>query len=189
MARQTWLEVQQLSIVYKAFALFTRCCGAKCSQSNQEHRGEPPSSALGSLTCVTQHTGATALRPIQRTNQRKSVLLKDTSVRLGLEPTLCSTETPKSVLLTARHTFEMKFSHCFNCISIWGYHKKGPNTPFKKRIASSRTNNIPKTKCTIWVRPCIIKDIYYKTKINLLSWQILTTGTVWLQALINFCGF
>ena len=42
-----------------------------CSQSNQEHRGEPlffSTSALGS-TCVTQHTGPTALRPVHWTNK------------------------------------------------------------------------------------------------------------------------
>ena len=41
------------------------------SQSNQVHRGEPllfSISALGSFTCVTQHTGPTALGPTQRTS-------------------------------------------------------------------------------------------------------------------------
>ncbi len=43
-------------------------------------------SALGSFTCVTQHTGPTALRPIQRTKQSwLSVLLKDTSVATGTQ--------------------------------------------------------------------------------------------------------
>ena len=37
-------------------------------------------SVLGSFTCITQHTGLTALRPIRRTKQLwLSVLLKDTS--------------------------------------------------------------------------------------------------------------
>ena len=41
-------------------------------------------SVLGSFTCITQHTGPAALRPIQRTKQlRLSVLLKDTSAATG----------------------------------------------------------------------------------------------------------
>ena len=42
-------------------------------------------SALGSFTCITQHMGPTTLRPIQRTKQWLSVLLKDTSVTAGDE--------------------------------------------------------------------------------------------------------
>ena len=39
---------------------------------------------LGSFTCITQHTGPTALRPIRRTKQLwLSVLLKDTSAATG----------------------------------------------------------------------------------------------------------
>ena len=42
-------------------------------------------SVLGSFTCITQHTGPTALRPIRRTKQLwLSVLLKDTSVTTGI---------------------------------------------------------------------------------------------------------
>ena len=41
-------------------------------------------SVLGSFTCITQHTGPTALRPIQSTQQLwLSVLLKDTSAATG----------------------------------------------------------------------------------------------------------
>ena len=42
-------------------------------------------SVLGSFTCITQHTGPTALRPIRRTKQlwQLSVLLKDTSAATG----------------------------------------------------------------------------------------------------------
>ena len=41
-------------------------------------------SVLGSFTCIAQHTGPTALRPIQRTKQLwLSVLLKDTSAATG----------------------------------------------------------------------------------------------------------
>ena len=58
-------------------------------QSNQEHRGEPPSllSALGSFTCVTQHTEPTALRPIRRTKHHGEVsfLLKDTGVTTRIQ--------------------------------------------------------------------------------------------------------
>ena len=53
----------------------------------QKHRASPYSftiSVLGSFTCITQHTGPTALRPIQRTKQLwLSVLLKDTSAATG----------------------------------------------------------------------------------------------------------
>ena len=51
-----------------------------------ETPGQTPSlnegkSVLGSFTCITQHTGPTALRPIRRTKQLwLSVLLEDTSV-------------------------------------------------------------------------------------------------------------
>ena len=54
----------------------------------QKHRGKPrfsfTISVLGSFTCITQHTGPTALRPIQRAKQLwLSVLLKDTSAATG----------------------------------------------------------------------------------------------------------
>ena len=60
-------------------------CEVLWRQSNQEHRGKPFSflmhvSALGVFTSVTQHTGPMALRPIRRTKQWLSVLLKGTSV-------------------------------------------------------------------------------------------------------------
>ena len=48
------------------------CCDTICCQSNQEHWGKPllfSIRALVSFTRVTQHTGPTALRPIQRTKQ------------------------------------------------------------------------------------------------------------------------
>ena len=52
-----------------------------------KHRASPFSftiSVLGSFTCITQHTGPTALRPIRRTKQLwLSVLLKDTSAVTG----------------------------------------------------------------------------------------------------------
>ena len=53
----------------------------------QKHRGKPlllTISVLGYFTCITQHTGPTALRPIRRTKQLwLSVLLKDTSAATG----------------------------------------------------------------------------------------------------------
>ena len=55
--------------------------------TSQKHRGKPlllTISVLGSFTCITQHTGPTALRPIRRTKQLwLSVLLKDTSAATG----------------------------------------------------------------------------------------------------------
>ena len=55
--------------------------------ANQKHRGKPlllTISVLGSFTCIKQHTGPTALRPIRRTKQLwLSVLLKDTSAATG----------------------------------------------------------------------------------------------------------
>ena len=42
----------------------------------------------GTQTCVAQHMGRMALRPILRTKQWLNVLLKDTVSRLGFEPTL-----------------------------------------------------------------------------------------------------
>ena len=55
--------------------------------ASQKHRGKPlllTISELGSFTCITQHTGPTALRPIRRTKQLwLSVLLKDTSAATG----------------------------------------------------------------------------------------------------------
>ena len=55
--------------------------------ASQKHRGKPlllTISALGSFTCITQHTGPTALRPIRRTKQLwLSVLLKDTIAATG----------------------------------------------------------------------------------------------------------
>ena len=55
--------------------------------ASQKHRGKPlllTISVLGSFTCITQHMGPTALRPIRRTKQLwLSVLLKDTSAATG----------------------------------------------------------------------------------------------------------
>ena len=55
--------------------------------ASQKHRGKPlllTISVLGSFTCITQHTGPTALRPIRRTKQLwLSVLVKDTSAATG----------------------------------------------------------------------------------------------------------
>ena len=56
--------------------------------ANPETPGQAPFSftisVLGSFTCITQHTGPTALRPIRRTKQLwLSVLLKDTSAVTG----------------------------------------------------------------------------------------------------------
>ena len=68
--------------------------------------GEPllfSKSALGSFTCVTQHMGPTALRPIRRMKQWLSVLLKDTSVMAGnLNQHSADQKHQNSVLLTAR---------------------------------------------------------------------------------------
>ena len=47
-------------------------------------QGPNPEPVLGSFTCITQHTGPTALRPIRKTMQLwLSVLLKDTSTATG----------------------------------------------------------------------------------------------------------
>ena len=46
--------------------------GAICSQPSQKHRGKPlllTILVLGSFTCITQHTGPTALRPIRRMDE------------------------------------------------------------------------------------------------------------------------
>ena len=54
--------------------------------ANPETPGQAPSlsSVLGSFTCITQHTGPTALCAIRRTNQLWfSVLLKDTNAATG----------------------------------------------------------------------------------------------------------
>ena len=56
--------------------------------ANPETPGQHPFSftisVLGSFTCITQHTGPTALRPIRRAKQLWSdVLLKDTMMRVG----------------------------------------------------------------------------------------------------------
>ena len=58
-------------------------CHCTFSSHNQGHRGELLlflKIALGSCTCIIQHMGSAALRPIQRTKQFLSVVLKDTSV-------------------------------------------------------------------------------------------------------------
>ena len=56
--------------------------------ANPETQGQAPFSftisVLGSFTCITQHTGPTALRPIRRTKQLwLTVLLKDISTATG----------------------------------------------------------------------------------------------------------
>ena len=56
--------------------------------ANPETPGQAPFSftisVLGSFTCITKHTGPTALCPIRRTKQLwLSVLLKDTSATTG----------------------------------------------------------------------------------------------------------
>ena len=61
---------------------------AGCSRRESRNTGTSPfsftRSVLGSFTCITQHTGPTALRPIRRTKQLwLSVLLKDTSSATG----------------------------------------------------------------------------------------------------------
>ena len=61
---------------------------AGCSRHESRNTGASPFaftiSVLGSFTCITQHTGPTALRPIRRTKQLwLSVLLKDTSAATG----------------------------------------------------------------------------------------------------------
>ena len=62
---------------------------AGCSRRESRNTGASPFSftisVLGSFTCITQHTGPTALRPIRRAKQLwLSVLLKDTSAATGL---------------------------------------------------------------------------------------------------------
>ena len=61
---------------------------AGCSRREFRNRGKPQFSftvsVLGTLTCITQHTVAAALRPIRKTKQLcLSVLLKDTSSVTG----------------------------------------------------------------------------------------------------------
>ncbi len=77
---------------------FTRCCGEICSQSNQEHWGEPllfPVSALFFLTCIKQHTGTWLYVPLEGQSNNEVLSCSRTQVsRLGLEPTLCWSETP-----------------------------------------------------------------------------------------------
>ena len=61
---------------------FKRCPGNPVAQIAAKSRNTGAS--LGSFTCITQHTGPTALRPIRKTKQLwLSVLRKDTSVVTG----------------------------------------------------------------------------------------------------------
>ena len=56
------------------------------AKNSQEDWGVPPSfsdKCTGYITCLTQHTGPSALRPIRRTKQWLRVLLMDTSVMNG----------------------------------------------------------------------------------------------------------
>ena len=69
---------------------------AGCSRRESRNTGASPFSftisVLGSFTCITQHTGPTALRPIRRTKQlRLSVLLKDTSAAAGIRTHILAT--------------------------------------------------------------------------------------------------
>ena len=83
---------------------FTRCYGAYSSHS-QELRGEPllfRISTLGAFTCVTQHMGPMALRPIRRTKKWLSVLLKDTTGDSNPHYADQKHQSLNSVLLTAR---------------------------------------------------------------------------------------
>ena len=71
-------ETQLFSTFYKVLR--------RIQQPQPGTPGRTPSlskSALGYFTCVTQHMGPTALRPIPRMKQWLSVLLKDTSVTAG----------------------------------------------------------------------------------------------------------
>ncbi len=71
---------------------FTKCCGAICSQPNQEHQGEPLLlivKVLGSLTCIEQTWD---LWLYVQFEEQVSCLRTQVS-RPGLEPTLCWSET------------------------------------------------------------------------------------------------
>ena len=73
---------------------------AQSAANQPENTGANPFSftisALGSFTCVTQHTGPTALRPIRRTKQLwLSALLKDTSVTTGIRTHALLLATPE----------------------------------------------------------------------------------------------
>ena len=59
-------------------------CSARESRNTGASTFSFTISVLGSFTCITQHMGPTALRPIRRTKQLwLSVLLKDTSAATG----------------------------------------------------------------------------------------------------------
>ena len=71
--------------------IYTSNSASANNRMNPETPGQAPFSftisVLGSFTCITQHTGPTALRPIRRTKQLwLSVLLKDTSTATDLGP-------------------------------------------------------------------------------------------------------
>ena len=83
------LSFQWYSPTYPIQSTFVKRHQSSClfRGASQKHRGKPlllTISVLGSFTCITQHTGPTALRPIRRTKQLwLSVLLKDTSAATG----------------------------------------------------------------------------------------------------------
>ena len=75
LSRETYSEAQIIN--FGAFSCHSRNTGASPFSFTI--------SVMGSFTCITQHTGPTALRPIRRTKQLwLSVLLKDTSVTTGI---------------------------------------------------------------------------------------------------------
>ena len=71
-------------------------------------------SVLGSFTCIAQHTGPTALRPIRMTKQLwLSVLLKDTSAatgQAGIRTHILTTPELESNALDRSATFQMAHS-------------------------------------------------------------------------------
>ena len=107
--------------------MFTRCYGAYSSHS-QELRGEPLLfliTALGYFTIVTEHMGSTALRPIRRTKQRLSVLLKDTSVTAGESTRISCNGCFSSLimLLQLRGPIGSKFSQIMLFYAYVGIHQ------------------------------------------------------------------
>ena len=90
----TWIVPRMLLCLPLLIIIIQKICSAHISTllgtqgAYYRNTGASPFSftisVLGSFTCITQHTGPTALRPIRRTNQLwLSVLLKDTSAATG----------------------------------------------------------------------------------------------------------
>ena len=84
----------------------------------QKHRGKPllfHDKCPVFFTCITQHTGPTALRPIRRTKQLwLSVLLKDTSAATGqarIRTHILATPELESNALDRSATTYYKLSH------------------------------------------------------------------------------